>query len=161
SIAHLTGREAAISETYGCAGWALSFEKMKWIADWQYSLGINMLCPHAVFYSIEGFRKWDAPPSENHMAGWKYYRKFADYIGRLSYVLRPGRHMAKVALYYPMREFRGRHRVGTQGPEDRELSDTFDLVASALPRIHYDYDIVPESFLANATVEQGGLRIRD
>ena len=161
SIAHLTGREAAISETYGCAGWGLSLERMKCIADWQYCLGINMLCPHAVFYSIEGFRKWDAPPSENHMAGWKHYRRFADYIGRLSYVLRQGRHAAKVALYYPMREFRGRHTVGAEGPQDRAISDTFDLCASVLPRLHFDYDIVPESFFPQARVEDGRLCIRD
>lgn len=161
SIAHHAGREAVISETYGCAGWGLSFEKMKWIADWQYSLGINMLCPHALFYSIEGFRKSDAPPSENHMAAWKHYRCFADYIGRLSYALREGSHAANVALFYPLREFWGRHAIGRIGEEDRVLSDSFDLCASSLPRLHADYDILSEQALASAQVAQGKLRVRD
>jgi hypothetical protein len=161
SIAHLNGRDAAITETYGCAGWGLSFEKMKWIADWQYSLGLNMLCPHAVFYSIEGFRKSDAPPSENHMAGWPHYRVFGDYIGRLSYALREGRHVARIALFYPLREFWGQHVVGRESDEDRVTSDSFDLCASLLPRLHFDYDIIPEQSLASASVENGKLRIRD
>lgn len=161
SIAHHYGREAAITETYGCAGWGLSFESMKRIADWQYSLGLNMLCPHAVFYSIEGFRKSDAPPSENHMLGWKHYRRFADYIGRLSYVLRQGRHVSKVALFYPLREFWGKYAVGREGEEDRAISDSFDLCASMLTRLHFDYDIVPEQVLASACVDNGKLCIRD
>ncbi len=155
SIAHLMSRKTVLSETYGCAGWKLSFEKMKWIIDWQYSLGINFLCPHACFYSIEGFRKWDAPPSHNHMTGWKQYRRFADYVGRLSYLLRQGTHVAKVALYYPMREFRKCYRVGTEGELDRQISDTFDLCSSELLRLHFDYDILPESFLAGARVHEG------
>jgi hypothetical protein len=161
SIAHHYGREAAITETYGCAGWGLSFENMKRIADWQYSLGLNMLCPHAVFYSIEGFRKSDAPPSENHMAGWKHYRRFADYIGRLSYALRQGHHVAKIALFYPLREFWGEYAVGKEGEEDRVVSDAFDLCASMLTRLHFDYDILPEQVLASARVENGKLCTRD
>lgn len=161
SIAHHQGRDAAITETYGCAGWGLSFEKMKWIVDWQYSLGLNMLCPHAVFHSIEGFRKSDAPPSENHMAGWKHYRRFADYIGRLSYALREGRHVAKVALFYPLSEFWGQHTIGKEGESDRVTSDAFDLCASILPRLHFDYDIITEQVLSAARVEDGKLTVRD
>lgn len=161
SIAHYTGKEAALSETYGCAGWGLSYERMKWIADWQYSLGINLLCPHAVFYSIEGFRKSDAPPSQNHMAGWEHYRKFADYIGRLSGMLRSGRHAANVALFYPLRRFWGLHAVGRaqDDAQDRILSDSFDLCASMLPRLHFDYDVLPEQTLASAEVSEGRLRV--
>lgn len=161
SLAHFAGKEAAISETYGCAGWGLSFERMKWIADWQYSLGINMLCPHAVFYSIEGFRKSDAPPSENHMAGWKHYRAFSDYIGRLSYMLREGRHVANVALLYPLREFWGQHKAGTEDVDDRVTSDSFDLCASILPRLHVDYDILSEVALSSARVRAGAIEIAD
>ena len=161
SIAHFNGREAAISETYGCAGWGLSFAKMKWMADWQYTLGINMLCPHAMFYSIEGFRKSDAPPSENHMPSWKHYRGFGDYIGRLSYALRQGTHVAKVALFYPLHTFWGQHTVGREGVEDRVTSDSFDLCASLLEELHFDYDILPEQALASATVADGKIRIAD
>lgn len=161
SIAHHMGREAAVSETYGCAGWGLTFEQMKRLADWQYSLGINMLCPHAFFYSIEGFRKSDAPPSHNHLAGWGHYRTFADYIGRLSYVLREGVHSAKVALLYPLERFWGEHRAGLEGETDRVISDSFDLCASILPRLHFDYDIMPEQTLASATVCDGRIAVGD
>ncbi|MHB9037365.1 MAG: glycosyl hydrolase [Armatimonadota bacterium] len=159
SLGHWAGKETVLSETYGCAGWELTLEKMKWIADWQYSLGINMLCPHAMFYSIEGFRKTDAPPSENHEPWWKYYRQFADYIGRLSYVMREGRHVAKVALFYPLKDFWGRHTVGKEFEKDRVVSDSFDLCASILPRLHYDYDILPEQALASAEINEGRIVI--
>lgn len=159
SIVHLTSKESVLSETYGCAGWELSFANMKRILDWQYTLGINFLCPHALFYSVEGFRKWDAPPSHNHMTGWKSYRGFADYVARLSYILRQGRHVAKVAVYYPMREFRECYKIGTETECDRRISDAFDLCASVLLELHFDYDIVPESFLAQAQIRDGCLYI--
>ncbi|MGQ9454807.1 MAG: glycosyl hydrolase [Armatimonadota bacterium] len=161
SIAHLTNKKTVISETYGCAGWGLSLERMKCIVDWQYSLGINMLCPHAMFYSIEGFRKWDAPPSHNHTTGWKFYKRFADYVARLSYLLTQGQHVSKIAVYYPLREFRKCYMVGSERQADRLISDTFDLCTSVLLQLHYDYDVVPESFLAQARVENGQLRIAD
>jgi len=161
SIGHLCGRDTVISETYGCAGWGLSFEKMKWIADWQFSLGINMLCPHAMFYSIEGFRKSDAPPAENFMTGWEHYKMFADYIGRISYMLRSGTHAAKVALLYPLRRFWEAHLIGEIDEDDKALSDSFDLCASLLTRLHWDYDILPEQMLAQAEAVNGRIRIHD
>ena len=159
SIAHLFNKEAAISETYGCAGWSLNLEKMKSIADWQYSLGVSMLCPHAMFYSIEGFRKLDAPPSENHSPSWRHYRLFSDYIGRLSYLLRSGRHVAKIALFYPVRQFWGLYAAGLEGRDDRSLSDSFDICASVLLKLHWDYDIITEQSLALADVSDGHIRI--
>jgi len=161
SVAHSIGSEAVLSETYGCAGWDLSIEKMKWIADWQYSLGISMLCPHALFASIEGFRKTDAPPSHNHLPSWKHYKAFSDYIGRISYIVRQGRHVAKIALLYPLSEFQGLHRVGESDEKDRALSDSFDLCAAILPRLHFDYDIITESALAQAGIDDGRLLVGD
>ena len=159
SIAHISGRQIAMSETYGCAGWSLNFQDMKRIADWQYSLGINMLVPHAAFYSLEGYRKSDAPPSQSHMAGWEHYGLFANYIGRLSYALREGVHVAQIALAYPFSEFAGSHRVGDVGESDTAISDTFDLCSSLIPRLHYDYDIVPENAISAAATADGALQI--
>ncbi len=93
------------------------------------------------------------------MAGWKYYRGFADYIARLSYMLRAGRHVAKIALLYPLRQFWGSHVVGKEEEEDRVISDSFDLCASILPRLQRDYDILSEQALSTATVRSGKIAI--
>ncbi|MCL6630610.1 MAG: hypothetical protein K6U00_13530, partial [Armatimonadetes bacterium] len=159
SVSHLITNSRTLSETFGCAGWGLTLEDMKRITDWQYSIGINFLCPHALFYSIEGFRKADAPPSHNHNASWQYHRLFADYVCRLSYMLSDGKHIAQVAVLYPIRKFQGVYEIGRENEADRGISDAFDAVCTVLPRIGFDYDIIHPSLLDTADIGGGRLRI--
>ena len=159
SVGHLLTGSRVLSETFGCAGWGLSLEDMKRITDWQYSLGVNFMCPHAVFYSIEGFRKTDAPPSHNHNATWPYYRCYGDYVGRLSYMLSGGTHIAQVGVLYPLEGFQTEYEIGRQGEGDRAISNAFDALCTVLPQIHYDYDILHDRMLADARAENGRLRV--
>lgn len=103
SAAHMFGRKRVMSETYACSSWDLTLEEMKAVADWQYVQGINMMIPHAFYSSVEGERKQESPPSEfyqNHY--WKYFKKYSDYITRLSYILTAGYHVCNTLVYYPI-----------------------------------------------------------
>lgn len=159
SAAHMEEKDTVISESFGCSGWSLTPERAKLMTDWQYSLGVNMLCPHAVFYSIEGFRKFDAPPAHNFLPSWHYYRTFADYVGRLSYALQQGRHRADVALYYPIKEFHRAYNPGVESSAARLISDSFDACCSVLPRLHIDYDIFSDTQLVGSKVQNGRLQM--
>ena len=148
SIAHIYGKEAVLSESFGVSGWGLSMADMKRIVDWQYRLGINFLCPHAFYYSMEGFRKHDSPPSQFFQATyWKYYRYFSDYVARLSLLMRAGRHVAQAAIFYPHDNFWSAFKAGQEGEIDRCLEDNFDFYASNLLKCHVDYDIVTEDLI--------------
>lgn len=158
SAAHIYGKEAVISESFGVSGWGLTMSDMKRIVDWQFRLGVNFLCPHAFYYSTEGFRKNDSPPSQFFQATyWRYYRIFADYVARLSLMLRAGVHKAKVAIFYPLRDFWGEFKAGVEGAADKLTSDYFNFYASELLKCHYDYDIVPEEFFTDENVRDGRL----
>ncbi len=159
STAHMSGKTTVISESFGCAGWGLTPERTKLMTDWQYSLGINMLCPHAIFYSIEGYRKNDAPPAHNYLPSWQYHRTFTDYVGRISYALRQGIHKARVALYYPIQAFQSAYAPEVDGGDARRISDGFDACCSLLPRLHLDYDIISDKLLAGCSVSDGHLYI--
>ena len=162
SIAHIYGKEAVLSESFGVSGWGLTMADMKRIVDWQYRLGINFLCPHAFYYSMEGFRKYDSPPSQFYQATyWKYYRHFADYVGRLSLLMRAGRHVAQCALFYPQDDFWRAFKAGKEDTHDRRLADQFDFYASNLPKCHADYDIVPEQFIKPENIDNGKLNVSD
>jgi len=161
SAAHLSGKRRVLSESFGIGGWSLTLEDMKWIVNWQYVLGINQLCPHAFFYSIEGFRKGDAPPCHMHNSSWRHYRLFADYVARLSYALSAGSHRAEVAILYPLRGFQGAYRPGEQRTADKAISDVYDLLCAQLPKLHYDYDIMGEHHLLKARIEEGSLKLED
>ncbi|RLG75478.1 MAG: hypothetical protein DRO12_05435 [Thermoprotei archaeon] len=54
SIANQLGKERVMCETYGCLGNYPTFEDRKWIGDFLYALGVNMLVHHLVPYSMRG-----------------------------------------------------------------------------------------------------------
>lgn len=162
STAHANRVRRVLSETFGCCGWTLSLEHMKWIVDWQMSLGINFLCPHAFYYSLAGVRKTDAPPSQFYQATyWPHYRLFADYTARLSYVLSQGKHRAQIALLYPIKGFHSEWAPGSPGPLDTLIAECFDTYCAYLLKEHIDYDILTEEAIAEATVYDQQIRIAD
>jgi len=63
SVARQVGRRRVLSEMFGCAGWNVSLEELKWIAEWQFALGVSLVSPHLSLYSLRGCRKRDYPPS--------------------------------------------------------------------------------------------------
>ena len=157
--AHISGARRVMTESFGCGGWQMTLQHMKQIVDWQWALGFNFLCPHAVFGSIEGFRKTDAPPCPLHNTIWDHYRQLTDYAGRLSYVLSQGEPKAKVALVYPLEQFQREFRVGQDEDRARVISDTFDHLCVALMRLHYDFEIVPRWALQEAAAGEGHLQV--
>lgn len=159
STAHLSGKKRIISESFGIGGWGLTLKDMKWIVNWQYVLGINQLCPHAFFYSIEGFRKYDAPPCHMHNSSWRYYQLFSDYTARLSYLLSQGKHKADIALLYPKSSFQSVYVVGMQKQKDKNISDIYDLLCSNLMKLHFDYDIMAEHQLMESIIQNHCLSI--
>lgn len=160
STAHIIRAPRVLSETFGCCGWTLSMEHMKWIVDWQMSLGINFLCPHAFYYSLAGVRKTDAPPSQFYQAAyWPHYKLFADYTARLSYALSQGRHKAQIALLYPIKGFHSEWAPGIQGPIDSLIAEYFDIYCAYLLKEHIDYDILPEEAIRSATCVDQLLKI--
>jgi hypothetical protein len=63
SVANQLGRRRTLSETYGAAGWELTFEDMKRLGDWQFALGVNLVNQHLSFMTLKGRRKGDFPQS--------------------------------------------------------------------------------------------------
>ena len=63
SVAEQLGKEKVLTESYALCGWDVSLEELKWLAQWQYMNGINVMCQHLEGYTLQGFRKRDYPPS--------------------------------------------------------------------------------------------------
>ena len=63
SVANQFDRHRTLSETYGAAGWELTFDDMKRLGDWEYVLGVNFMNQHLSYLSLAGDRKHDFPQS--------------------------------------------------------------------------------------------------
>jgi hypothetical protein len=87
------------NELYGAYGWHVTMDEMKWLADWLIVRGVNLLYPHAFYYSIRGPRVHERPPDLGmHNAWWPYYRIFADYTSRLCGLMTDGQQVCSVAV---------------------------------------------------------------
>ncbi len=161
SGAHLLGKEIVGCECFGLASsWGIDLRNLKWMVNWQAALGINVMEPHAFYYSIQGFRKWECPPGEFYQSPfWPFYRTLADYAGRLCAMLTGGKHVADVALLYPIRSLWAEldpHNNDTVAA----LVDNFEVTSRALLQLNFDFDIVSEEMLWEADFADGEIGIK-
>lgn len=103
SVVRQLGQKQAITESYGCTGWNISFRDLKRIGEWQFVHGMNLMCQHLQAYSLRGLRKRDYPPSLFYQQPWwDHYHRFNDYFARLSMLLVEGSRQAEVLLLHPI-----------------------------------------------------------
>ena len=159
SASHVFGRDRLMSETFGCYDWRLSLAQMKWVTDWQYARGVNLLIPHAFYYSIEGERKNECPPSEFYQnIWWKYFKLYADYVGRISYLNSLGHHVADVAIYYPITSVWA-EITPTDITKPLEIGARFKEVSTLLLANQRDFDYLNDDAIKSATISDGKLLI--
>lgn len=115
SSANNWDKTKVMAETYGDMG-NISVETMYRIAIEQYTKGINNLIPHAVWYNDRQVTFLPELSSRNELYK-EALPSFNKFLSRLNYVLsRPGRHVADVAVLYPIHTLQaGHHLDGEKG----------------------------------------------
>ena len=162
SAAHQLGSPRLLCESFGGIFMDATMQRMKWIADWEYVLGVNLLNPHGFHYTLEGPRKRDWPPSQFYQyPWWQYYGDFSNYISRLSYLLSGGKHVAKVAVLWPMNAMFATYTPQTRNALNDRIESDFNVLTDLLLRLHYDFDYLDEDMLAGAELQGNAIRIRD
>lgn len=92
------------NECFGCCSrpenlYQLSKADMKWYLDWLFVRGVNLIIPHAFYYSLRGKRKDERPPEVGmHSGYWEEYRQITDYIKRMSWLLTDSVNQTAIAL---------------------------------------------------------------
>ncbi|TAH73691.1 MAG: hypothetical protein EWM47_02775 [Anaerolineaceae bacterium] len=161
SAAHQNGSVRLLCESMGGAYWDCTMERMKWIADWEYVLGVNLFNPHGYHYTIEGERKRDWPPSQfYHHTWWKQYKLFNDYMTRLGYTLSGGDHVAKVAILYPMNSIWATYTPQAHNKIGDTIENDFNYMTDRLLRLHIDFDYIDEDILRDCEIKDGKLCIQ-
>ncbi len=158
SVAHQLGGRRVISEMYGCSGWNVSFEDLKWIAEWQFVLGVDLQCQHLSLYSIRGCRKRDYPPSLHYQQPWwKDYRILNDYFARLLSVLTEGEHCADILVIHPIGSAWTIYDPSDTS-EVKQLNQELVTLSENLLEIHRDFDYGDELIMEElGNVEEGRL----
>jgi hypothetical protein len=172
SAAHTRGKSQALTETYGATGWSLAPAEMRRMADWQLVRGVTRFVPHAFYYSIEGERFHESPPSLFFQsAHWPYIPALMQYITRWTWMLENTRPCGQVAVYYPIDAVRGvtttevepslGNGLNEDASEAGRLGKQFREVLDRLFRAKVDFDVVDDVALQSAQIADGALRVAD
>jgi hypothetical protein len=97
------GRRRNSNEFCGAYGHETTFDEFRWLANWCIVRGVNLLIPHAFYYSVRGPRKDERPPQVGGVgcAWWDQFKPFADHCRFLCWLNADSRHRCEVAVLAP------------------------------------------------------------
>jgi hypothetical protein len=159
SVANQTGRQRKLSETYGGAGWDLTFTDMKRLGDWEYVLGVNLMNQHLAPITIEGARKYDYPPTFTyHEPWWKDYKYINEHFARLSLALSSGKQINDILVLEPTTTAWLYDSYVKNNPEVTEIGQAFQSFVTRLEKSQVEYDLGSENIIKNlGSVRNGKL----
>ncbi len=158
SVANQMGRTRTLSETYGAAGWELTFEDMKRLGDWEYVLGVNFMNQHLSYMTLKGDRKHDFPQSFSyHTPWWDLYTPVAGYFARLSLALSSGEQRNRILVLEPTTTTWMYFGVNGRNEQLENIKDAFKNLLDVLERYHVEYDLGSENIIG----EQGSVKEKE
>ena len=150
SAANQAGRKRTLSETYGGAGWDLNFQEQKRLVDWQGVLGVNFVNQHLSYYSLNGVRKYDYPPSFSyHEPWWEHYHILGDYIGRISMATSVGLQFNNILVLQPNTTAWMYFSRTKMNRNIYRIQRSFKKFIYQLDQKHLEYDLGSEYVLRN------------
>ena len=148
SAANQAGWKRTLSETYGGGGWEMNFETQKRLADWQAVLGVNFVNQHLSYYSLNGVRKFDYPPSFSyHEPWWEHYKLMGDYIGRISMAMSSGEQINQTLVLQPNTSAWMYFSRKDKNPAINDIRNGFKNFVYRMEQQHLEYDLGSENVL--------------
>lgn len=151
SVAHLYERPRVWLEAFHSIGWDTSPDELTGQIDRHYLFGGNFFNLHGLYYTLHGgWWEWAPPCFHFRMPYWPHFKYLLEYTERLSYLLSQGRHIADVALIYPV-------APGQVNP-DYTPDIAFDA-GKKLFNAGVDFTFMDYQSLARAEVRDGNLHV--
>ncbi len=153
SAAHFYHKPAALCEVGHSIGWGMTMQDMKWMFDWIGVQGVDFFVIHGFFYTTDGLKKHDAPPSAFYqMPWWEDAEVLTNYASELGEFLRTTKRHVKLLLIDPITS------VWTSGREmGTRLLEDFARLQNQMLYQGLDYYIIdPELFAEGDVVSERG-----
>jgi hypothetical protein len=141
SAAHVFGRPRAFTESFAAYRVRPDVVQAKWVLDYQFVRGINMVEVMFVPASSGG---------QLGLNGWTAAEEFpsiARYVHRASYLLSQGRPAAQIAIYYP---------TTSMWLGDNKSDESVLKLMQQLLEHQYDFDFVDEEALTSLLIIDNG-----
>jgi hypothetical protein len=148
SAANQTGRQRKLSETYGGAGWELTFAEMKRLGDWEYALGVNLMNQHLSHITLAGARKYDYPLTFTyHEPWWNDYRYINDHYVKLSMALSAGKQDYDILVLEPTTSAWLYDSYVKRNPKYADIGQAFQTFITTLEKNQVEYDLGSENMI--------------
>lgn len=158
SACHFYQKETALCECFHSVGWSMTIQDMKWMLDWLCHQGVNMFVPHAYFYTTDGLKKYDAPPSEFYqMPWWKHMLNLSDYLVDLLDIITPAERVVDILVMDPVTSTWT--AMGEKSHLLGRLREDFSKLQKTLLTEHLDYYIIDPQLLAQAKIENSNINV--
>ncbi|MDO9541080.1 MAG: glycosyl hydrolase, partial [Kiritimatiellia bacterium] len=156
TVAHQEGKPWVITESFCVYGAGLTPAQMKWITDFQYVRGANIMTMGGYQLSTkEYFMGGERPLFGRKTSLWPYMDIYHTYTARISYLLSLGKPAIETAVYYPVRD------LWAGGPEVNNIAQSHDTLIRLLLENQCDFDLVDDDVLErnSAKVTKGRLQV--
>ncbi len=169
SLSRQLGLGRAFIECFHSVGWSMTLQDAKWMLDRLAAMGINFFNFHAFFYTLNGLRKHDAPPSQFlQNPYWQHFKKLGDYAGRMSYLLSQGKPALSIAvldpttslwthLGNPFHEFKYCGSDPLEEARLEKLKEDWAYICKTLLLHQVEYDHLDPEILIQSEIEDSGL----
>ena len=118
SVARIYGKERAMSEALGGAGWNCTMEEFKKGINTLAAMGTGMFILHGFYYECDHQGSQSDWPTSFFYQNpyWDYFKIFADYIRRLSFMNSQGNPVVDYAILYPIGDMDENMENGEENP---------------------------------------------
>ncbi|MBO5229086.1 MAG: hypothetical protein J6B39_08850, partial [Lachnospiraceae bacterium] len=157
SAAHFYDKPAALCEVGHSIGWGMTIQDLKWIFDWLAVIGIDWYIIHGFFFTTDGLKKHDAPPSAFYqMPWWKDVTCLTKYASDMSRFLQNTKRDVRILMLDP---------VTSTWTSDRDtkffLRNAFGELQTQMMHHGLDYYIIDPELFAEGTVTNGHFNIHN
>ena len=147
SSARLFGKQAAGADAFAVGGDTISLSDIKFSLNYHLAMGITWYNVHGLYYTLEGERRDEAPPSLFYQhSQWPHMKAFLDYLKEYSKKL-SGEHYCNLEFLYPSTALQS-HLLSLPNYA-QELHDT----AEELLANQKDFELIDEETLLEQNIQ--------
>ena len=141
SAARLFGKPAAGADAFAVGGDTISLRDLKFMLNYHLVMGITWFNVHGLYYTLEGERRDEAPPSLFYQhSQWPHMKTFLEYLKKRCSELE-GDHFCNLEMLYPSTVLQSRL------PDDPSPDEALHLTAEELVSHQRDFELIDEQTL--------------
>lgn len=145
SVANQLSRPEVLSETFGCAGWEVSFKNLAWIWGSQSVMGVTKPCYHLSAYSMTGRRKRDYPAFFSyHEPWWEEFSEFQKWMDGLNELMKEGKREVNTLVLSPLSSVAANYKTS----KAINVSAQYRLLLENLLDSQLDFELGDETLIS-------------